>query len=500
MLCLGRFRSFGIYRGDHVIIVGAGEAGVYAIHQCLSQSGYSPRAILLLDDDPNKQNLRIHGVKVRGSARDIDHLVQIYRDVREILIAIPSLKGEAYTNLITLCSETHCKVRILSPIADVPSEQPIGPAEHLSFRDLNVSDFLPRDEVELDVDNIRSYLTDKTVMVTGGGGSIGSEICRHVMRFAPKTLCIFDAYENNAYELQMELERANRLGTIIQVLIGSVRDDKRLRQVFREIAPDVVFHAAAHKHVPLMEDSPGEAIKNNIMGTRNVLQVASESGVERFVLLSTDKAVNPTNVMGATKRMCEILVQHYAHRTRMKCMAVRFGNVLGSHGSVIPLFESQIHDGGPVTVTHPDIERFFMTIREAAQLVLQAGGIAQNGAIFVLDMGRPVKIKELAEKMIASHGKVPGKDIQIQYTGLRPGEKLFEELWMEYEREHMQPTAHKKIYIAPQQVEDDVALMRNLEILERMSNHNTVEIKRCLSEIVLSYHQREEELLQEAAG
>ena len=329
------------------------------------------------------------------------------------------------------------------------------PGEAPAFRELNTSDFLSRAEVALDMEMIRGYLTDHVVLVTGGGGSIGSEICRQIMRFNPRLLLIFDIYENCAYELECELRQKYGGDCPIEVLIGSIRDKHRLDDIFEAYHPSVVFHAAAHKHVPLMEVSPGEAVKNNVFGTRNLLQSASEHGVERFVQLSTDKAVNPTNVMGATKRVTEMLIQSYARNTKMKCMAVRFGNVLGSHGSVIPLFEAQIRKGGPVTLTHPDITRYFMTIPEAAQLVLQAGGLANSGAIYVLDMGEPVKIMDLAKKLIRFYGYEPGVDMDIKIVGLRPGEKLYEELLMDKESAGMIRTAHNKIFVAPPIVLDE---------------------------------------------
>ncbi len=475
-----------------VMIVGAGFAGSYAL-TLLRRSGMKTQPMFFVDDDEAKQNLRIQNVPVRGTTEDIPRLVKEH-SVREIIIAIPSLEGEARANLIALCNSTKCKVRIMTYPQHVSRAE-----ERLQVRELNISDFLSRKEVALDMDNISAYLTDKTVLVTGGGGSIGSEICRQVMRFAPRQLVIFDIYENCAYELLNELKHKYGPDAPVVVLIGSIRERHRLDEVFERYHPQVVFHAAAHKHVPLMEDSPAEAVKNNVIGTLNVLESAGSHGAERFVLLSTDKAVNPTNVMGATKRICEMLIQSYAGKTDMKCMAVRFGNVLGSHGSVIPLFEAQIKKGGPVNVTHPDITRYFMTIPEAAQLVLQAGGIANSGAIYVLDMGEPVKIMDLAEKLIRFYGYEPNVDIKVEVTGLRPGEKMYEELLMDEERDGMQHTAHNKIFIAPPISMDDETLYGHIDSLRLAAEHNDDYVKETLLQVLPTYHPEETAMPQQVA-
>ena len=466
-----------------VMVVGAGEAGAYAVNICNKNPKQMGKPVLLVDDSPSKQGLRIQNVPVRGKTKDIPRLVARY-GIREIIVAIPSLGNSGrMQEILELCNQAHCHTRILSE----PSDTAGGDGTPF-IRELNIADFLSRDEIELDTDSIAGYLSGKTVMVTGGGGSIGSEICRQIMRFKPKLLIIFEIYENCAYELEYELRQKYGANCPVITLIGSIRDRQRLDEVFEQYHPQVVFHAAAHKHVPLMERSPAEAIKNNVFGTRNLLASASEHGVERLVQLSTDKAVNPTNVMGATKRITEMLIQRYGEKTDMKCMAVRFGNVLGSHGSVIPLMEAQIRKGGPVTVTHPDIVRYFMTIPEAAQLVLQAGGIAKSGSIFVLDMGEPVRIMDLAQKLIRAYGYEPDVDMPIKIIGLRPGEKLYEELLMDSERDKMTKTAHKKIFVANVDRVDDAQFERMMKTLEEVVDKNDERAVEAIAEVVPTYH------------
>ena len=469
---------------NRVLIVGAGEGGAYAARACQEGRHLSGAPVAFVDDNPEKRGLRVCGIPVLGEVEDIPDLVE-KKGISEIIIAIPRIKGNRLNEIVSVCKSTKCRVRILADPGGI-KERPVDGRQ--AFREVNTSDFLSRDEVTLDMDSIRGYLTGKVVLVTGGGGSIGSEICRQVMRFGPKLLIIFDVYENCAYELECELKQNYGPDCPILVRIGTICDKGGLDAIFEEYKPTIVFHAAAHKHVPLMEESCAEAVKNNVFGTLNLLISASEHGVQRLVQLSTDKAVNPTNVMGATKRVTEMLIQSFARNTKMQCVAVRFGNVLGSHGSVIPLFESQIKNGGPLTLTHPDITRYFMTIPEAAQLVLQAGALAKSGAIYVLDMGEPVRIKDLAEKLIRFYGYTPGVDMQIKITGLRPGEKLYEELLMDKERDGMTSTAHHKIFVAPPIVIDDEVFSAQLDALrEAALRGGNAEVVDKLHEIVETY-------------
>lgn len=426
-------------QGKRVMIVGAGSGGCMIIKEMHNSKELKLNPICFIDDSKYKIGTSIAGVKVLGNRDDIKEIAEELK-IDLIVIAIPTLEGKSKKELINICKETSCEVKIIPGIYELIN----GAATVSKIRNVEVEDLLGREEVKLSCMEISEYLKGKNVLVTGGGGSIGSELSRQIVKFLPQKLVILDIYENNAYDLQMELLQKYK-DLNLKVIIASVRDKKRLDNIFREEKIDVVFHAAAHKHVPLMEENPEEAIKNNVFGTLNLAETADKYKVKRFVMISTDKAVNPTNIMGATKRACEMIIQAMDKRSSTEFVAVRFGNVLGSNGSVIPLFKRQIASGGPVTLTHKDITRYFMTIPEAAQLVLQAGAQAKGGEIFVLDMGSPVKIYNLAYDLIRLSGFEPNKDIMIEVTGLRPGEKLYEELLMS--EEGLEDTENKKIFI-----------------------------------------------------
>ena len=444
----------------NVLIVGAGDAAEMVVREMHKHPELNKEVIALVDDDPKKHGLEIHGVEVKGDRHDIPDLINRY-NVKEIIIAIPSAKGSEIKEIFELSKEDEVEVNIVPGVFEILK----GDINLNQIREVKVEDLLRRDPVELNTDNISSYIEGKTVLVTGGAGSIGSELCRQVARFNPEKLIIFDINENNTYFLELELKEEHEDLEIVPI-IGSIRDKMKLEQTFTCHKPDVVFHAAAHKHVPLMEHNPEEAIKNNVLGTRNVAQVSAEFEIDRFVLVSTDKAVNPTNVMGASKRGAEMIVQRMSRKSNTKFMAVRFGNVLGSRGSVIPIFKRQIKEGGPVTVTHKDVTRYFMTIPEAAQLVIQAGSLGDGGEVFVLDMGEPVKIMELAEDLIELSGLEVGKDIEIEVVGLRPGEKLYEELLND--DEDNLATEHERIFITSLNSCDWQKLNKSLERLENL--------------------------------
>ncbi|NLD24328.1 MAG: polysaccharide biosynthesis protein [Bacteroidales bacterium] len=429
--------GFGAKNRDNLLVIGAGAAGSMVIKELFEHPELG-HPVAVIDEDPLKTGLRIHGVPVMGTMRDLLTIVKKY-SIKEIVVAIPSAPETEVRRILNQCKQTGCKLRRLPGLFKLLDGQTV--VRHI--RDVNISDLLGRPEVKLDTKSISTYIEDQVVLVTGAGGSIGSELCRQVARFKPKTLVMLDNYENNLYMLQLDLMKKYP-GLSLITLVGSVQDEKRMDAVFFQTTPQVVFHAAAYKHVPLMEDSPTEAIKNNIFGTINVANAADRYNVKKFVLISTDKAVNPANVMGASKRVAEIAIQRINARSKTKYAAVRFGNVLGSNGSVIPIFKEQIEQGGPITVTHPEVTRYFMTIPEAVQLVIQAGALAQGGEVFILDMGEPVKIIDLAKDLIALSGYKEG-EIEIIFTGLRPGEKMYEELLLDVET--VEKTSHDKIFI-----------------------------------------------------
>lgn len=464
----------------NTMIVGAGEAGYTLLKELQNSRFVDQNVCCLVDDDPGKHGKYLRGVLVAGGRYDICRLADEY-DIDEIMIAIPSATHAVVQEILDICSQTSCKLKVLPGIYQLVN----GEVSVSKLRNVEIEDLLGRDPVDTKVDSIMGYVSGKTVLVTGGGGSIGSELCRQIARHEPKRLIIFDIYENNAYDIQQEL-RKNYPDLDLVVLIGSVRNTHRINNVFEQYRPEIVYHAAAHKHVPLMEDSPNEAIKNNVMGTWKTAQAADRYGVSRFVLISTDKAVNPTNIMGASKRLCEMVVQMMNNQSKTEFVAVRFGNVLGSNGSVIPLFKKQIEAGGPVTVTHPDIIRYFMTIPEAVSLVLQAGAQAKGGEIFVLDMGKPVKILDLALNLIRLSGYKPYEDIDIQFTGLRPGEKLYEELLMS--EEGLQSTENDLIHIGKPIEFDEELFKHQLEELDQLSREDSPMIKEKVMEIVPTYH------------
>ena len=465
--------------GKRFMIVGAGDAGTLVLKELVSSRMTEGKAVCFVDDDKNKIGKILNGVPVAGNRWDIPQLVKKY-EVDEIYITMPTAPAKNRKEIIEICRETDCEVKILPGIYQLLNGEVVTDR----LRSVEIEDLLGRDPVRVDLDEIMNYVQGQTILVTGGGGSIGSELCRQIAKHNPKQLIIFDIYENNAYDIQMELKETHPELNMV-VLIGSVRNTHRIESVFEKYRPDIVYHAAAHKHVPLMEDSPNEAVKTNVFGTYKTARAADKYGTKRFVLISTDKAVNPTNIMGATKRICEMIIQMMNARSKTDFVAVRFGNVLGSNGSVIPLFKKQIEQGGPVTVTHPDIIRYFMTIPEAVSLVLQAGAYAKGGEIFVLDMGEPVKILDLAKNLIRLSGYVPNEDIMIEFTGLRPGEKLYEELLMN--EEGLQETANKLIHIGRPIEFDTDKFERQLRELYSVANRDSENIKDVVQQIVPTY-------------
>lgn len=464
-----------------IMIIGAGEATNILMRE-IKNSRYmdNSEVVCIIDDDAKKVGRYIRGVKIVGTRNQIKECARDY-GIDEIIFAIPSASVETKGQILNICKETTCDLKILPGVYQMVD----GEININDIRNVDVLDLLGRDPISVDIESIMGYVLGKTVMVTGGGGSIGSELCRQIASHMPKCLIIFDIYENNAYDIQQELKQKFPQANVV-TLIGSIRNEERLEYIFDKYRPDIVYHAAAHKHVPLMEDSPNEAVKNNVIGTWNVARMADKYNVSKFVMISTDKAVNPTNIMGATKRICEMIVQAYNENSKTEFVAVRFGNVLGSNGSVIPLFKRQIEAGGPVTVTHPDIIRYFMTIPEAVSLVLQAGAYARGGEIFILDMGQPVKIDDLAKNLIRLSGYTLGVNMEIKYTGLRPGEKLYEELLMK--EEGLQSTANKLIHIGKPIEFDKEVFFEQLDRLKMCAGDEDCDIKSEVKKIATTYN------------
>ena len=463
------------------MVVGAGAAGYMLVREMKNSKHLNRKVPCIIDDDPNKIGTYLQGIPIVGGKEDIPAMAKKY-NIEEIIIAIPTLKDEKQHELLEICQETACKIKMLPGIYQMVNQE----VDVSMLRDVSIEDLLGREPVDLHMETIGSYITGKTILVTGGGGSIGSEICRQAALHDPKQLIIVDIYENNAYDIQLELKK-NYPNLNLETLIASVRDKKRVEDIFETYHPDIVYHAAAHKHVPLMEDSPDEAIKNNVLGTYNVASAANKFHVKKMVLISTDKAVRPTNVMGASKRICEMIIQMFSQISPTEYAAVRFGNVLGSNGSVIPIFRQQIKNGGPVTVTHPDIIRYFMTIPEAVNLVLQCGAYAKGGEIFILDMGEPVKILDLAKKMIRLSGHVPGEDIKIEFTGLRPGEKLYEELLID--EDNLVETENERIFVAQMGEIDVDEIGRKINGLIEKAYEEDKDIREEIKKLVPEYRE-----------
>ncbi len=481
--------------GKHPIntmVIGAGEAGSMIVHELRTSRHLNRNLVCIIDDNPSKKGKYLQGVKIYGGREEIIFCTDKY-EVEEIILAIPSATAKTTREILKICNQTECKLKILPGMYQLITEE----VSVSKLKEVSIEDLLGRDSIDIDLDSVAGYVKDKIVLITGGGGSIGSELCRQVANYNPKCLIIFDIYENNAYDIQQELKKKYPQ-MHLEVLIGSVRNTKRIEWVISHYRPDVVYHAAAHKHVPLMEDSPNEAIKNNVFGTYKTARAADKYGVKRFVLISTDKAVNPTNIMGASKRLCEMVIQTFNKYSKTEYVAVRFGNVLGSNGSVIPLFKKQMEAGGPVTVTHPDIIRYFMTIPEAVSLVLQAGAYAKGGEIFVLDMGEPVRIVDLAKNLIRLSGYTLGVDMEIEYTGLRPGEKLYEELLVS--EEGLQKTANDLIYIGEPLEFDEVHFLSELRRLEEAAMSEEEKVKEIVAGIVTTYHIRPEDRKRDEAN
>ncbi|MCL2212285.1 MAG: polysaccharide biosynthesis protein [Oscillospiraceae bacterium] len=480
LVARSRKSNAGINRtSKRIMVVGGGLAGLTLINEIKKSSYLNDTVVCCIDDDPGKKNKFIHGVKIVGGKSYIPRAVEKY-GIDIIYIAMPSAPTKVISEFYAVCKSTKREVKTLPGLYQLIN----GEVSVSLLREVKVEDLLDREPVDINMLEIAQYITDKVVLVSGGGGSIGSELCRQIAKYAPSKLIILDIYENNIYDLEQELIKA--YPTLkLEVLIASVRDEKRIDDIFATYRPNLVYHAAAHKHVPLMEKSPNEAIKNNVFGTKNVAEAAARHGTQRFVLVSTDKAVNPTNIMGATKRLCEMVIQTMNKKHDTDFVAVRFGNVLNSAGSVVPLFQKQIKDGGPITITHKEMVRYFMTISEAVLLILQAGYYAKGGEIFVLDMGTPVKIDDMARNLITLSGLVPDVDIEITYTGLRPGEKLFEEMLMD--EEGLKQTKNKLIYIARPIELDECKLTSDCAELRTLAEENSTKSIAKIKEIVTTY-------------
>lgn len=467
-------------KASYVLVIGGGTAGAMVIKEMQNNPQIHKIPVAIIDDDKTKHNKKIHGVPIVG---DRNNIIQIVKEkmIDEIIIAMPSSDKSNIRSIINICKHTKCKLKTLPGVYELID----GRVDIKKIRDVKIEDLLGREPVKTNFNELSGYIQNEVVLITGGGGSIGSELCRQVAKLQPKKLLVLDIYENNVYDMQNELLRQNK-DLNVEILIASIRDRNRMEEIFEKYRPSIVFHAAAHKHVPLMETNPSEAIKNNIFGTKNVADMANKYNAKRFILISTDKAVNPTNIMGATKRVAEMIIQSIDKKSRTEFVAVRFGNVLGSNGSVIPLFNRQIEEGGPITVTHPDIIRYFMTIPEAVQLVIQAGALAKGGEIFVLDMGDPVKIVDLAKDLIKLSGFEPDKDIKIEFTGLRSGEKLYEEMFML--EEGLLKTKHNKIFIVKPIDLEPGYLDRELDMLSNILGMQTKElIETTLKRMVPTY-------------
>ena len=475
-------------KADRVMVIGAGAAGQTLIKEMINSEKLHTQVVCIIDDNPNKKGRMLEGVPIVGNRYSIPEMVKKYH-VTRIVYSIPATTGQNRKDILNICKDTGCRMQTVPGVYQLMN----GEVSVSKLRNVEITDLLGRAQVKVNMDEIFESIGGKTLLVTGGGGSIGSELCRQIAAAGPKKLIIFDMYENNAYEIQQELKRKYGDDLDLEVLIGSVRNTNRIRWVMKNYKPDVVFHAAAHKHVPLMEDSPCEAIKNNVMGTYKTAVAASRASVKKFVLISTDKAVNPTNIMGASKRLCEMVVQMMNRQCKdTDFVAVRFGNVLGSNGSVIPLFKKQIAAGGPVTVTDKNIIRYFMTIPEAVSLVLQAAHYAKGGEIFVLDMGEPVRIDDMARNLIRLSGYTPDVDIMVEYTGLRPGEKLFEELLMD--EEGLQDTENKLIHIGKPIEMNDEWFKTKLKQLDEAAYREEQSMKSIVAEIVPTYHPKKADL------